>query len=123
MFIKHLFFALSHPRDIGTMKIVHSLLEGWGFFLHMTCDGLSDIWVICAINDSLYSTLGRLKKLFFVLKRSFILTSTNRLIVIIPQTMNGQYLSFRQITVSYAYKKDTKGERHGTPAGYNANIN
>lgn len=22
----------------------------------------------------------------------------------------------RQITVSYAYKKDTKGERHGTPA-------
>lgn len=31
--------------------------------------------------------------------------------------MNGQYLSNRQITVSYAYKKDTKGERHGTPAG------
>ncbi|EPS66244.1 hypothetical protein M569_08532, partial [Genlisea aurea] len=31
-------------------------------------------------------------------------------------TMNGQYLCNRQITVSYAYKKDTKGERHGTPA-------
>lgn len=33
------------------------------------------------------------------------------------QSMNGQYLCNRQITVSYAYKKDTKGERHGTPAG------
>ncbi|KAI3451722.1 hypothetical protein Pfo_008387 [Paulownia fortunei] len=32
------------------------------------------------------------------------------------ETMNGQYLRNRQITVSYAYKKDTKGERHGTPA-------
>ncbi|RRT60888.1 hypothetical protein B296_00017814 [Ensete ventricosum] len=32
------------------------------------------------------------------------------------QSMNGQYLCNRQITVSYAYKKDTKGERHGTPA-------
>ncbi|KAL6521510.1 Splicing factor 3B subunit 4 [Orobanche gracilis] len=32
------------------------------------------------------------------------------------ENMNGQYLSYRQITVSYAYKKDTKGERHGTPA-------
>jgi hypothetical protein len=31
--------------------------------------------------------------------------------------MNGQYLCNRQITVSYAYKKDAKGERHGTPAG------
>ncbi|KAK9910933.1 hypothetical protein M0R45_034867 [Rubus argutus] len=30
--------------------------------------------------------------------------------------MNGQYLCNRQITVSYAYKKDTKGERHGIPA-------
>lgn len=30
--------------------------------------------------------------------------------------MNGQYLGGRPITVSYAYKKDTKGERHGTPA-------
>lgn len=35
------------------------------------------------------------------------------------QAMNGQYLCNRQITVSYAYKKDTKGERHGTPAGKN----
>jgi splicing factor 3B subunit 4 len=26
------------------------------------------------------------------------------------EAMNGQYLSGRQITVSYAYKKDTKGE-------------
>lgn len=33
------------------------------------------------------------------------------------KAMNGQYLCNRQITVSYAYKKDTKGERHGTPAG------
>ncbi|KAL9357029.1 hypothetical protein Peur_050282 [Populus x canadensis] len=33
------------------------------------------------------------------------------------EAMNGQYLCNRQITVSYAYKKDTKGGRHGTPAG------
>jgi splicing factor 3B subunit 4 len=33
------------------------------------------------------------------------------------QAMNGQYLCNRAITVSYAYKKDTKGERHGTQAG------
>ncbi|KAF8065905.1 SF3B4 [Scenedesmus sp. PABB004] len=32
------------------------------------------------------------------------------------EAMNGQYLCGRAITVSYAYKKDTKGERHGTPA-------
>ncbi|KAK4789087.1 hypothetical protein SAY86_020406 [Trapa natans] len=32
------------------------------------------------------------------------------------EAMNGQYLCNRQISVSYAYKKDTKGERHGTPA-------
>eukprot|EP00775_Hariotina_reticulata_P013299 gene13299-13428_t len=32
------------------------------------------------------------------------------------EAMNSQYLCNRQITVSYAYKKDTKGERHGTPA-------
>ena len=31
--------------------------------------------------------------------------------------MNAQYLCNRAITVSYAYKKDTKGERHGTSAG------
>ncbi|KAH0917110.1 hypothetical protein HID58_024770 [Brassica napus] len=30
----------------------------------------------------------------------------------ILQSMTGQYLCNRQITVSYAYKKDTKGERH-----------
>lgn len=35
----------------------------------------------------------------------------------IVQAMNGQYLCNRPITVSYAYKKDTKGERHGTHAG------
>ncbi|GIL75001.1 hypothetical protein Vretimale_2469 [Volvox reticuliferus] len=32
------------------------------------------------------------------------------------EAMNGQYLCNRAITVSYAFKKDTKGERHGTPA-------
>ncbi|KAM3238528.1 hypothetical protein P3L10_013560 [Capsicum annuum] len=32
------------------------------------------------------------------------------------QAMNGQYLCNRQITTSYAYKKDTKGERHEIPA-------
>lgn len=37
--------------------------------------------------------------------------------LLLVQAMNGQYLCNRQITVSYAYKKDTKGERHGTPAG------
>jgi splicing factor 3B subunit 4 len=31
--------------------------------------------------------------------------------------MNGQYLCNRPITVSYAFKKDIKGERHGTAAG------
>ncbi|EOA12076.1 hypothetical protein CARUB_v100079351mg, partial [Capsella rubella] len=31
------------------------------------------------------------------------------------EAMTGQYLSNRQVTVSYAYKKDSKGERHGTP--------
>jgi splicing factor 3B subunit 4 len=36
---------------------------------------------------------------------------------IISQAMNNQHLCNRPITVSYAYKKDTKGERHGTPAG------
>lgn len=30
------------------------------------------------------------------------------------EAMNGQYFSNRPITVSYAFKKDTKGERHGT---------
>uniref|UniRef100_A0A061QW75 Splicing factor 3B subunit 4 n=1 Tax=Tetraselmis sp. GSL018 TaxID=582737 RepID=A0A061QW75_9CHLO len=32
------------------------------------------------------------------------------------EAMNGQYLCNRAISVSYAFKKDTKGERHGTPA-------
>lgn len=30
--------------------------------------------------------------------------------------MNGQYLCNRPITVSYAFKKDSKGERHGSAA-------
>jgi RNA recognition motif-containing protein len=33
------------------------------------------------------------------------------------EAMNGQFLCNRQINVTYAYKKDTKGERHGTVAG------
>jgi len=33
--------------------------------------------------------------------------------------MNGQYLMNKAITVSYAFKKDGKGERHGTAAGKN----
>lgn len=32
------------------------------------------------------------------------------------EAMNGQYLCNRAISVGYAFKKDTKGERHGTPA-------
>ncbi|GFH29440.1 uncharacterized protein HaLaN_28094, partial [Haematococcus lacustris] len=32
------------------------------------------------------------------------------------EAMNGQFLCGRQVSVTYAYKKDTKGERHGTPA-------
>ncbi|KAI8915098.1 hypothetical protein BC831DRAFT_487650 [Entophlyctis helioformis] len=32
------------------------------------------------------------------------------------EAMNGQFLANRSITVSYALKKDGKGERHGTPA-------
>eukprot|EP00877_Chromochloris_zofingiensis_P006145 jgi/Chrzof1/1784/Cz10g21010.t1 len=32
------------------------------------------------------------------------------------EAMNGQYLCNRAISVSYAYKKDTKGERHGSTA-------
>lgn len=30
--------------------------------------------------------------------------------------MNGQYLCNRPVTVNYAFKKDTKGERHGSEA-------
>lgn len=33
------------------------------------------------------------------------------------EAMNGQYLCNRSISVSYAFKKDAKGERHGTAAG------
>lgn len=33
------------------------------------------------------------------------------------EAMNGQYLCNKAITVSYAFKKDTKGERHGSAAG------
>ena len=32
-------------------------------------------------------------------------------------SMDGQYLCNRQITVSYAFKRETKGERHGTWEG------
>ncbi|KAJ2761501.1 Spliceosome-associated protein 49 [Coemansia nantahalensis] len=32
------------------------------------------------------------------------------------QAMNGQYLANKPISVSYAYKKDAKGERHGSAA-------
>nr|CAD2186267.1 unnamed protein product [Meloidogyne enterolobii] len=32
------------------------------------------------------------------------------------EAMNGQFLCNRPITCSYAFKKDTKGERHGTAA-------
>ena len=33
------------------------------------------------------------------------------------EAMHGQYLSNRPISVSYAFKKDSKGERHGSAAG------
>ncbi|XP_029813851.1 splicing factor 3B subunit 4 [Manacus vitellinus] len=33
------------------------------------------------------------------------------------EAMNGQYLCNRPITVSYAFKKDSKGERHGSKQG------
>lgn len=32
------------------------------------------------------------------------------------EVMDGQYLGGRPISVGYAFKKDSKGERHGTPA-------
>jgi hypothetical protein len=34
------------------------------------------------------------------------------------EAMNGQYLCNRPITISYAFKKDSKGERHGSAAGW-----
>ena len=33
------------------------------------------------------------------------------------EAMNGQHLCNRAITVSYAFKKESKGERHGSAAG------
>ncbi len=33
------------------------------------------------------------------------------------EAMHGQHLCNRAITVSYAFKKDSKGERHGSAAG------
>lgn len=33
------------------------------------------------------------------------------------EAMNGQYLCNRPITLSYAFKKESKGERHGSAAG------
>jgi splicing factor 3B subunit 4 len=35
------------------------------------------------------------------------------------EAMNGQYLCNRPISISYAFKKDAKGERHGSAAGRN----
>ncbi|GAA6001169.1 hypothetical protein JCM10207_007442 [Rhodosporidiobolus poonsookiae] len=32
------------------------------------------------------------------------------------EAMNGQFLANKPVTVGYAFKKDAKGERHGTPA-------
>lgn len=32
--------------------------------------------------------------------------------------MNGQHILNRVISVSYAFKKDSKGERHGSSAGF-----
>lgn len=34
------------------------------------------------------------------------------------EAMNGQYLCNRPISVSFAFKKDGKGERHGSAAGF-----
>ena len=33
------------------------------------------------------------------------------------EAMNSQYLCNRAISISYAFKKDSKGERHGSAAG------
>ena len=33
------------------------------------------------------------------------------------EAMNGQHLCNRPISISYAFKKDSKGERHGSAAG------
>lgn len=33
------------------------------------------------------------------------------------EAMNGQFLCNRAISISFAFKKDSKGERHGSAAG------
>ena len=33
------------------------------------------------------------------------------------ESMSGQYLCNRAILISFAFKKDSKGERHGSAAG------
>ena len=38
------------------------------------------------------------------------------------EAMNGQHLCNRPISISYAFKKDAKGERHGGAAGYKLNL-
>ena len=38
------------------------------------------------------------------------------------EAMNGQYLCNRPISISYAFKKDSKGERHGSAAGRSLGI-
>lgn len=35
------------------------------------------------------------------------------------EAMNGQHLCNRPISVSYAFKKEARGERHGTGEGFN----
>lgn len=37
------------------------------------------------------------------------------------EAMNGQYLANRPISVTYAFRKDAKGERHGSASGNNDN--
>lgn len=36
------------------------------------------------------------------------------------EAMNGQFLCNRAISISFAFKKDSKGERHGSAAGINS---
>ena len=38
------------------------------------------------------------------------------------EAMNGQYLCNRPISISFAFKKDSKGERHGSAAGMLINL-
>lgn len=39
------------------------------------------------------------------------------------ESMNGQFLMNKQISLTYAFKKDGKGEKHGSVAGISININ